>query len=179
MGVFDSSFLFMPLGNDLLVIAMTLRTPNHWKMPFYAGMAALGSVLGCWITDAIGRKGGEASLEKYLPKRRLDFVKKKVKERAGWALALASIMPPPFPFTPFVIAAAAMGYARKKLLTVIGLVRLARFLTEGLLAIWFGHRLIELAETPLFRWCVIGIILLCVCGSAVSIYAWIRRSRTA
>jgi hypothetical protein len=37
LGVLDSSFLVMPLGNDLLVIALTAR--NHGAMLYYAAIA--------------------------------------------------------------------------------------------------------------------------------------------
>src|SRR5947207_3972399 len=106
LGVLDSSFLFSPFGNDLLMIALTAR--RHGRILFYAAMATAGSVLGCFITDAISRKGGEAGLEKRVPKRRLNYIKKKVKKSAGWALVLAALMPPPFPFTLFVAASAAL-----------------------------------------------------------------------
>src|SRR5689334_23642439 len=114
LGILDSSFLVMPLGNDLLIIALSAR--NHALMPYYAAMATAGSVLGCLLMDVVSRKGGEAGLEKRLPRKRLEYVKAKVEKKAGWALATAALLPPPFPFTPFVIAAAALKYPRKKLL---------------------------------------------------------------
>src|SRR5262245_36811583 len=106
LGVLDSSFLFMPLGNDLLMIVLSVR--NHAGMVYYAAMATVGSVLGCLLTDMLVRKHGEEGLQKYMSSRRLGYVKKKISHSAGWALTLASIMPPPFPFTPFVAAAAAL-----------------------------------------------------------------------
>jgi len=41
LGVLDSSFLFMPLGNDLLMVAMTAS--RHVMLPYYAGMATAGT----------------------------------------------------------------------------------------------------------------------------------------
>jgi membrane protein YqaA with SNARE-associated domain len=58
MGVLDSSFLIMPLGNDLLVVALTAR--RHILLPYYAGMATAGSVIGCLIMDVIARRGGSS-----------------------------------------------------------------------------------------------------------------------
>lgn len=107
LGVLDSSFLlFVPFGNDLLVIAMSAR--RHSLMPYYASMAAAGSLLGCALMDALARKGGEKGLENHVPARRLNYVKKQVKKNASWALSFAALMPPPFPFTGFVAAAAAL-----------------------------------------------------------------------
>ncbi len=175
MGVLDSSFLVMPLGNDLLVIALTAQKHSH--MPFYALMATAGSVLGCFIIDLVFRKGGEETLGKHVPKKRLDYIKCKMEKRAGWALVVAALMPPPFPFTPFVAAAAAFEYPRHKLLSIIGAARLVRFAIDGALAIAFGKRILSLAESPVVQWVVILLIVLAIGGSAFSIYRWIQRSR--
>lgn len=177
LGLLDSSFLFMPLGNDLLVIAMTSK--KHMLMPYYAVMAAAGSVLGCLALDLISRKGGEKSIEKLLPPRRLQYVKKRVKKNAGWALAFASLMPPPFPFTPFVIASAALQYPRKRLLAVIAASRLVRFSIEGVLAIVIGQKIIAFGKSPVVVWGVLVLVVLSVAGSAISVYEWVKRSRKA
>ncbi len=175
LGILDSSFLFMPLGNDLLVTAMTARKHSH--MPYYAVMATAGSTLGCLLLDFVFRKGGEEALDKHLPKKRLEYVKKKVKKNAAWALAFACLMPPPFPFTPFVAAAAALEYPRKKLLSVIAVFRMIRFSAVGVLAIVFGTRILKIAESPAVVDSIIAIIVISILGSAVSIYGWVRRSR--
>src|SRR5438128_5878905 len=120
LGILDSSFLFAPLGNDLLVVAMTARRRSIPLMLYYAGMSTVGSILGCLLLDVIFRKAGEKGLEKHLSKKRLDYVKCKVEKNAVWALVLASIAPPPFPFTPFIMAAAGLQYPRVKLLVVTG-----------------------------------------------------------
>ena len=88
MGVLDSSFLFMPLGNDLLVIALTAR--HHARMPYYAAMATLGSVAGVFLLDALSRKGGEKGLEGRVSPERLAYIKRKIEKRAGWGIAIAS-----------------------------------------------------------------------------------------
>jgi len=77
-------------------------------MLYYAGMSTIGSVIGCLILDLVFRKAGEQGLDKHLPRKRLDYVKGKVNQNAGWALALDSLAPPPFPFTLFVMVAAAL-----------------------------------------------------------------------
>lgn len=175
LGVLDSSFLFMPLGNDLLMVALSAR--KHELMLYYAAMATVGSVLGCWFLDAVVRKHGEEGLEKYVSRRRLEYVKKKVTKSAGWALTFASLMPPPFPFTPFVAASAALQYPRKKLLAVIAVTRMLRFTAVGLLAILFGRRILQWARSPVLQYGVLALIVICVAGSVVSVVSWIKRSR--
>lgn len=52
----DSSVLSFPIINDLLLIELSIQHPL--RMPLYAFMAALGSVLGCVLLYFIARKGG-------------------------------------------------------------------------------------------------------------------------
>ncbi len=110
LGILDSSFLFAPWGNDLLVVALTVRHPHYAHMLYYAAMSTLGSVLGCLLIDVTLRPLGEKGLEKHLSARRLKRIQSKVRDKVGRALAIASLIPPPFPFTGFVMAASALQY---------------------------------------------------------------------
>ncbi len=178
LGVLDSSFMFfVPFGNDLLMIGMSAR--HHERVPYYALMAAGGSVLGCLITDLVFRKGGEAGLERYVPHHRLDYIKRQFGKKANLTLALASLIPPPFPFTPFVAAAAALKYPRKRLLAVIGASRFTRFALEGLLAVWLGRGILKLADSRRIADVIVSLIVVAAGGSAISAYRWIKMSRKA
>lgn len=175
LGFLDSSFLFMPLGNDLLMVAMASK--QHGRMPYYALMATAGSVLGCVVVDVLSRKGGEKGLEKTLSAKRLKYVTARVKENAGWALSFASLMPPPFPFMAVVAAAAALQYPRRKLFATVAATRFIRFLVEGTLAILLGRRILRLAHAPAVEDGIIGLVILSVVGSALSVYGWINKSK--
>jgi membrane protein YqaA with SNARE-associated domain len=175
LGLLDSSFLFVPLGNDLLIIAMSAR--RHILIPYYAVMAAAGSVLGCLTVDIVFRKGGEKELEKHVSRRRFDDVRRRMNRNATWALAFASLMPPPFPFTPFVAAAAALQYPRRRLLSVIGAARLVRFSVEGVLAIMVGNRLLRYARSSAFQYAIAALIVICAVGSVISVYTWFSQSK--
>jgi membrane protein YqaA with SNARE-associated domain len=171
VGIADSSPLTMPLANDLLVIA--LSASHHGRMPYYAAMAAIGSIIGCAITDAVGRKAGKEVQEK-VTSRRLKFVETQLKKRAGWTLAVTALLPPPFPFTPFVAVAAGTRYPRQKLLAIVGLARLGRFLAEGALAIGYGRRILGLARSPVLKYSVIALIVVAIVGSGWTVLRWIR-----
>ena len=179
LGILDSSFLFAPLGNDLLVVALTARHHSIPRMLYYAAMSTVGSVLGCLLVDVVFRKAGEKGLERHLSKRRLAYVKRKVEANAAWALVVASIAPPPFPFTPFVMASSALQYPRQRLLVITGAARMVRFTALGLLAYWYGRRILKWAEADVVQWVLIGLVVVCVIGSVVSVIGWIRRSRRA
>jgi membrane protein YqaA with SNARE-associated domain len=177
VGVMDSSFLFMPLGNDLLMLGLTAKHHN-WLL-YYAAMASAGSVAGCFLVESLARKGGEEGLSRFLPPKRIERVKRKVAKGAGWAIALSSLMPPPFPFTAFVAAAAALQYPRKRLLSIILATRFLRFCAIGLLAVFFGERILQIAGHPVVEYTILGLVCISIVGSAISVYHLIRRSRSA
>ncbi len=176
LGAFDSSPLVVPLGNDLLLLALSAR--YHSRMPYYVIMATLGSLIGCAATIWISRKGGD-KLKKVAPGKRLYNIQKYVQKNAGWKLVVASLMPPPFPFTPVVAAAAAFKYPEKKLFTYVGVGRFARFLIEGALAIHYGRWIIRQARSSVLEDTMIALIIISVAASVISIYQWSQKNRRA
>ncbi len=88
---------------------------------------------------------------------------------------VASLLPPPFPFTAIVAAAAAFRYPRRKLLGVVAIGRFLRFAIEGALAVHYGRWIIGQAESPLLERVMIAVIVISIGGSAISIYQWVER----
>lgn len=173
VGFLDSSFLILPFGNDVLLIALSAR--HHNLVVYYALAATAGSVLGCWVTVWLSAKG-EESIRKRVSSKRLNFFEKKVEKHAGWALAFASVMPPPFPFTTFVAVAAAFDYPRKRLLAIIGVMRFVRFAVEGYLGVHYGTHILRFLNSRQMEYVVVPLIVISIAGSAYSIYKWIRSS---
>lgn len=175
LGIADSSFLFLPFGNDLLLVVLLAR--DHHRFALYVSMAAVGSVAGVFLLDLAARTGGEEGLRKMLKPKRFDYLKKKMGQRAGFAVALACIAPPPFPFTPVIAAASAFEYPRSRLLTIVFIVRAIRFSLVGLAAVMLGRQILRIAKSPAFFWAMIGFIVICAVGSAISVAGWIKRAR--
>src|SRR5262249_44287059 len=119
---------------------------------------------------------GEKGLGRIVRPRRLEQIKRQMKKRAAWTLAFVSLMPPPFPFTAFVAGAAALQYPRRKLLGIVSVSRLVRFLIEGVLAILFGRRLLRWARLPVFEGAIVGLAIASIAGSVFVILSWIKRS---
>ena len=76
-------------------------------------MATIGAVLGGYITYGLARKGGKEAMESRLSKKRAAKVYKRFERWGFGAIAIPAILPPPFPFVPFLLAAGAMQYSRK------------------------------------------------------------------
>jgi len=175
VGILDSSFLVLPMGNDLLLIALSAR--HHTRIPLYVLASAIGSVTGVLLLDLVSRKGGEKGLEKMIKPRQLEQLKRKIESRAAVAIVVASLAPPPFPFSAVIIAASALQYPRSRLLGVVFAARALRFLLVGLIAIWLGRRVLRIIDSPSFQWFVIGFAVVCIVASVISVVGWVRRAR--
>jgi membrane protein YqaA with SNARE-associated domain len=131
----DSSFVPLPLVTDLLLMELSGRHPV--RMPYYAAMAALGSLAGCIWIYWLARKGGQAYYRKsqgHPPGR----IRKLIQEYPMASVFLPAVAPFPVPFKPFVIA---QGVFQVPFLTfVVGtlLGRGALFFFEGFLGARFG-----------------------------------------
>jgi len=174
-GIADSSFLFLPFGNDLLVVILTVNNRPH--LPWYVATAAIGSTLGVLLLDAVCRKGGEEGLKRMMKPRRLEYFKRHMSNQAAIAIGLACLAPPPFPFTVVIASASAFAYPRARLLGLVFITRAVRFGIVGWLAIRFGRDILRIAREPETTWIMLGFIAVCIIGSAFQIMQWVRRSR--
>jgi membrane protein YqaA with SNARE-associated domain len=174
LGVLDSSPIVLPFGNDLLVLALCAR--YHTRAPYYVLMATVGSLIGSFLTYWIGRKS-ESGQKKLMSGKRLAKVREFVQKRAPFALVLASVLPPPFPFTAIVGAVAAFRYPPRKLFSFIAVGRFARFTIEAALAVHYGRWIVRQARSPLLEHIMIVLIIISLIGTAVSIYKWLAQGR--
>jgi membrane protein YqaA with SNARE-associated domain len=62
MGILDSSFLFLPFDNDLLVVTLVARHHQGW--PWYVLAAALGSTIGVSVLGLVAHELGEEGVQK-------------------------------------------------------------------------------------------------------------------
>ena len=179
MGALDASLIFfLPLGIDFAVIVLSARQPHLFWL--YALLAAAGSVLGAAITFWIGRKVGEHGLARLMRPSRLQRVQKQVARNAASGVAALGIIPPPFPFTAFVLASGAFGGHAWTFFTTLAAVRLARFLVEGGLAAIYGRRILVWMKSTTFEVVIGALIALAIIGtivSGVAVYRSTRRPR--
>ncbi len=172
----DSSFLFVPVGNDILIIALVAA--NHQEFWIYVLSGMAGSECGVLLLDLVARKLGEAGVQKITGRRRFEYLKKKIDQRGGYFVALACLSPPPFPFTMLVATTSALAYPRVKLLTIVALCRGIRFLILSYLAIKYGDGILKIIGTPVFKYSMIGFAVVCVIVSGFSIAKWFTTGRT-
>src|SRR3954454_11632023 len=126
MGALDSSLVFfLPLGIDFVLIILTARKPELFWL--YAVLATVGSLAGAAVTFWLGRKIGEHGIAKLVKPSRLKRIQQRVSERAAYSVAALAIIPPPFPFTAFVLTSGAFRVQVWGFFVTLGLVRLLRF----------------------------------------------------
>ncbi len=164
----DSSFVPLPLITDLMVVELSIRSPL--RMPYYAGMAALGSLAGCIWIYALARKGGQAYYRRkqgHPPGR----IRKWVQDYPFTSVLVPAIAPFPVPFKPFVIAQGVFQVPFLPFVVGTFVGRGALFFAEGFLGVRYGAAAREFVLHQ--KWVSIGIllaliaILLVIRGSSV------------
>ena len=176
LAALDSTLFFsFPLGIDAAVVILAAR--DHELAWTIALLAVAGSVGGAALTFWMGVKIGEKGLDRYIPPKRLNHVRRRIRETGAIALAVLDLIPPPFPFTPFVLAAGALEVdARTFFVTLVGC-RIFRFGLEALLAIVYGRSILAWLDSPLFHDIVAFFIFLAVVLTTMSIVKIVRSTR--
>ena len=131
----DSSVLTFPVINDLLLIELSMQHPA--RMPLYASMAALGSLLGCVLLFFIAEKGGEALFHKHAG-HRAQAIHNWVVHNGFGGMLVAALLPPPTPFKVFVVAAGVFEVPLISFTSAIAIARVIRYFGVGYLAIRYG-----------------------------------------
>ena len=184
MGVFglfllsalDSSFLVLPFGNDLLLIALVSSNRGSLVWLVYVVVSAIGSVVGVLIVDLLMRKMGEKGLERFVSQKRIEKLKQKLENKAGITVFIATLIPPPFPFTPVVMTASALQSPRGTLLAAVFVGRLLRFGAEAVLALYFGRQVLAFMNSDVVTYFVYALVGIAVVLSTLSILRWLKRS---
>src|SRR5206468_12187070 len=93
-----------------------------------------------------------------------------------FALAIPALLPPPLPFKIFVATAGALQFSRRKFLLTILIARSLRYYTEGILAVFYGERVLRfLRDNGLVIVTIVGAL----CLVALAVYLLSNRGRAA
>ena len=138
LGLADNSVVPLPGSMDVLTILLAARHHDLWW--YYAFMATVGAVIGGYLTYYLARKGGKEAFERKLSKSRADKVSERFERWGFFAVAVPALLPPPFPLVPFLLAAGAMQYSRRKFVAALAVGRGIRYtIVAGLGAIYGRH----------------------------------------
>jgi membrane protein YqaA with SNARE-associated domain len=169
----DSSFLSLPEVNDFLVVWMV--TKNKDRLLYYASLATLGSIAGCFVLYWLAWKGGEAVLKKWFKDETIDRAAGQIRRYGLLALLVPSILPPPAPFKVFVLLAGVVRIRPLSFTLAIAIGRGFRYFAEGLLAVWYGDMALQYIDEHGNAVALWTAILVLVAGLA---YVWWRRRQS-
>jgi membrane protein YqaA with SNARE-associated domain len=172
IGALDSSLLSLPEINDYLVVGRCFKDPTAaYYFPLFA---ATGSVLGCNLLYTIVRRGGQAVLRKRFPLASIKKVERAYERFGFLAIGIPAILPPPLPFKIFVATAGALEYPRWKFLLTVMIARSFRYYVEGILAVFYGRRVLLFMKDN-------GLVIVSIAGSlaliVLIIYIVVKRRR--
>ena len=178
LGVADSSFLFVPFGNDLLLVSLVASGRGGLAWVGYVFAAAAGSVVGVAIVDLVMRKVGEEGIGYFVKTKTVERIKCRLERRAWVAVFLGTLAPPPFPFTAVVMTASALQTPRCTILAAVFVGRLVRFTVEALLARRFGKTILVWLDSDAVEYVVWGFLALAAVGTALSLRKWFSGRRS-
>jgi membrane protein YqaA with SNARE-associated domain len=166
---------FLPLGIDFAVIILAAKKPELFWL--FAILATVGSVAGAAVTFWIGRKVGEHGLARFVKPSRLERIQQRVGNSAALTVASLGMIPPPFPFTAFVLTSGACRVNPWAFLVTLAAVRLVRFTAESGLAAHYGRGILSWTQSATFTVIVGALTAMAIIGTIVSAVALYRSSR--
>lgn len=181
LGLADSSLIPLPGSMDVFTILLSAHNRPWW--PYYAAMATLGAVLGGYLTYRLSEKGGEETLERKIGRERAEKVYRKFEKQGGFWVFLGSVLPPPFPIVPVLMAAGVMQYPKRKFIAALSAGRGVRFFAVAYVGHIYGQAIISWLS-QYYRPVLYGLIAAAVAGAigALVYFKWYRprhKQRTA
>ncbi len=152
LAVFDSSPIPLPLpgSTDLLLLLLVAQRGSH---PVWLALTAVaGSVLGGYLTWSAGKKGGEAMLARWAPKRLVKPLTGWVSQRGFTTVAVSALLPPPVPLTPLLLGAGALGVSRGRFLAGLASARAIRYAFVAWVGVTYGRRVLHWWNLYLADW---------------------------
>ncbi len=131
----DSSFLSLPLVNDLLLVHIASRSPA--RAIVLAFECVLGSVLGASTIYGLTR-GGWSLIQRKRPAETSSRVRQWLDHNAFLTLLVVSLLPPPVPFKLFLLGAGALRVDFGKFLGALLIGRSIRFVAVAFIGVHYG-----------------------------------------
>ena len=175
LGLLDNSIVPLPGSMDVATVVFCAREKSLWL--YYVLMATLGSVVGGYATYRLAR-GGDGRWGAKLSRRYRDLIQSAFAKWGFGAIFIPALLPPPFPMTPFLIAAGATNYPRNKFLWSLALGRSIRYTILGVLGILYGHWIIQVIRqnSQIILWAGVAIVAASI---AFSVARWKLSTRHA
>ena len=174
LGLADNSVVPLPGSMDVLTIWLTVHHPHlAW---YYALMATVGAVIGGYITYHVARKGGQAAIDRKLGKRKAKNFYRRFEKWGFWAVTIPALLPPPFPIVPFLLAAGALQYSKRKFLAALALGRAVRYGILAGLGLIYGRQFLRFFAHNT-KPTVYALVAFSLIGIAIALVGYFRLKR--
>jgi membrane protein YqaA with SNARE-associated domain/outer membrane lipoprotein-sorting protein len=168
----DSSFLSLPEVNDAALMALSINNPvRMWEL---ATMTVIGSVIGCCLLYAVGRRGGESLLHRRFAAEKVLKVRAWYQKYGMLAVIVPSLLPPPLPFKIFVLSAGAFEIPWTRFILAVAIGRSIRYFAEGLIAVYYGQQAMQIVAD---NFAFFGVVLATLIVIATLFFVYFRRRK--
>ena len=174
LGIADNSIVPLTGSMDVLTIWLAARHRDLW--PYYALMATAGAVLGGYITYSLGRKGGKEAIERKLHKEKAKKVFRRFSRWGFRTVVVSAMLPPPFPMVPFLLAAGALQYSKKKFVGALALGRGVRYTLIAGFGSLYGKAIVTFFS-QYYELAVLILIGIAVLGGILTLLEYLRSRR--
>jgi membrane protein DedA with SNARE-associated domain len=121
------------------------------------------------------RRGGQALLRKRFQPESIQRVEQAYARFGILAIAIPAILPPRLPFKIFVATAGTLEYPRWKFLVTVMIARSLRYYVEGILAVFYGKRVLSFLKD---NGLTILIIVVAAALVALLVYTMVNRRKS-
>lgn len=146
IGIVDSSFI--PTLGSLDIFNAVLAARHHDLWWYYALMSTVGSVAGAYLMYRLASGAGTGWLHKRMGAARVARVDGMLEKYGVAAVVTAVIAPPPFPSSPFFVAAGALKFPLRKYLIAVIAGRAFRYSLVAWIASHYSRRIIRVFRHP-------------------------------
>ena len=146
IGIVDSSFI--PTLGSLDIFNAVLAAHHHDLWWYYAMMSTAGSVAGAYLMYRLASGAGTGWLQKKMGVARVARVDGMLQKYGVVAVVVAVIAPPPFPTSPFFVAAGALKFPIRKYLIAVIAGRAFRYSLVAWIASHYGRGIIRVFRHP-------------------------------
>lgn len=137
LAIFDSAGIPLPAAVDALLIATAAVSPAQAYLS--AGLAVIGSAIGCMFLFYLARKGGEAYLEKHAVGERAVRFRLWFRTYGLITVFIPCLLPIPMPLKVFVLSSGALGVNPRKFLLTVLAARIPRYFGLAFLGAQLGE----------------------------------------
>ncbi|MGI9102153.1 MAG: YqaA family protein [Terriglobales bacterium] len=168
LGVVDSSIIPTLGSLDLLTAVLAVRHRDLWF--YYAAMSTAGSLLGAFITYRMGLRAGSGWLERRIGASGVQRFHAALQHWGFGAVFVAVLAPPPFPTSPFLLAAGALHYRVSRFLAAVFSGRAIRYSAIAYIAARLSRQIIRVLRHPQqYVWMSVAVTVILIVGTVTAV----------